>query len=146
MADPELPLTGENTPIKVFLGNQPFGISDTVDSWSVTEDAVIHTDQYMGRDRARYDKQINGYDMNISADLTNTTLLAAIFAQDAAREANQPIPDLSIEVQARQRNGLVKSFVLTKGVAKWDIKSGSRTERVKKGLDMKFERIIPVAL
>jgi len=146
MADPELPLNGENTPIRVYVNNQPFGISDTVDSWNINEDAVIHTDQYIGRDRARFDKQVNGYDMALSADMTNTTLLAALLAQDAAREANQPIPEIAIEVQAKQRNGPIKAFVLSKVVAKWNIKSGSRVERVKKGLDLKGERIIPVAL
>lgn len=146
MADPELPLTGQDTPIKVFLGNQPFGVSDTIDSWSVTEDAVIHKDQYMGRQRHRLDKQLNGYDMSISSDMTNTTLLAALIAQQAARDANQPIPELAVEVQARQRNGLVKSFMLVKGVGKTDIKGGGRTERIKQGLDLNFEDLLPVAL
>jgi len=146
MADPDLPLDGQDTPIRVYVNNQPFGISDVVDSWSITEDATIHTDQYIGRDRARFDKQVSGYDMTISADLTNTTLLAALLQQDAAREANQPIPEIAIEVQAKQRNGLIKAFVLSKVVAKWNIKSGGRVERVKKGLDLKGERIIPVAL
>lgn len=145
-SDPELPLTGENTVLKIFLANQPFGAADTVNSIKVSEDAVMHKDQYLGRTRHRLDKQVNGFDCSIASDMTNSTLLSALLAQSAKREANEPIPELAVEVQLRQRNGLVKSFVLSKGVAKFDINSGARTERVKLGLDLMFEDIIPVAL
>lgn len=144
--EPELVLHGQDVPCKVFLGNQPFGQSDTLNSIKITEDAVIHKDEYLGRDRSRFDKQISGYDCAIASDLTNTTLLAAILLQDAKREANQSIPELAIEVQLRQRNGLIKSLLLTKGVAKWDMSVGGRAEAAKFGLDMKFEKLLGVAL
>jgi hypothetical protein len=146
MADPELPLTGENVVVRIFLGNQPFGQSDTVASIKVSEDATIHKDPYLGRRRNRLDKQVNGFDCSIAGDMTNSTLFKALMAQSDQREANQPIPDLAIEVQLRQRNGLIKSFVLAKGVSKFDINAGGRTERVKIGLDMSFEEVLDVAL
>jgi hypothetical protein len=136
---PPLPWTGENINVKLLIDNQPQpGPSALIKSLKITEDAVIHEDEYLGQKRTRYDKQIKGYGVAIESDTANMVLVDALMARDAAREANQRIPEIGLTFSAVDRTtGQTVGYFLTGIEGKWDLGFDGRTERVKTSLEYK---------
>jgi hypothetical protein len=132
MPSPKLALHGENVEAKVFINNVPQrDASVLIKSLEVTQDAVMHQDDYLGQSRSRNDKQLKGYGFNLEMDTADNALMDALIAVDAAREANQPIPDVTISFSMTDRNtGTISSYFLTEMAAKFDVGFGGRTEKV----------------
>lgn len=145
MADPKPVLRGENVPVKIFVNNVPQPNSDLVKSIDVTEAAVMHRDQYLGQDRAKTDKQVDGYDVEIEMDMATTTLLDALLAQEAARAANQPAQEITIMVTLQKRDGTSGAYYVNKLQAKYSLGAQSRTDAVSQKMSLQGERLTKVA-
>lgn len=136
MADPELPLTGENVKAVILVNAQPFRETDTIKSLAVNEDAVMHKDQYFGRRRARPDKQKDSYSVKMEFDYTGSSLYRALQLQDEARENRTPIPVIAIALTFENRDGTDDTFVLTEVVGKMDKSFRGRTDRGQLSFDI----------
>jgi hypothetical protein len=130
MGEPIPVLRGENVAITVFVNNVPYRQSDTCKTFKIAEAAVMHRDQYLGRKRAKGDKQVDGYDVSIEMDYSNCALMDALLAQTAAREANQPVPSITILFQAQNRDGTSNAHFVTDCQSKFELNAGGRTEAV----------------
>ncbi|SRR5258707_9384932 len=144
MAEPALVLRGENVALRVFVNNQPQTVQDLVKSFKVEEQAVMHRDQYLGRNRARTDKQVDGFDVSIEADFANTALLDALQAQEAAREANLPVPTITIGFQLVQRDGTLKAYAVDRLQAKYGLNVGGRTDSVGQTIELQGENLVAI--
>lgn len=140
MADPLKPvLRGENVPLTVFVDRVPQRHADICKKLSVEEDSVDHADQYNGRARVVRDKQVDGYSAEIDLDIYDSTLLDALLAVQAKRDANQPIPEITVLFTLNNRDGAVQAYYLTKCVSKYKLEVGGRTESVGQTLSIKAE-------
>lgn len=139
MSDPKLVLRGENIEVTLFVNRVPQRVSQLVKSMKITQVAVQHRDQYLGRQRARTDKQVDGYDASLELDYSDSVLIDALMAQDAAREANQPVPEITLKFDAHNRDGSLNSYFLTRVTSKFDLGMSGRTESVSQTVELQAE-------
>src|SRR5688572_27063937 len=121
MATPDLPLTGRNVALNLFINGAPTQMTDLATSFSISEVNVQYRDKYLNRNRDRVDEQTIGYDAKIDLHYAGSKLIQALLAQKAAREANQAIPTISIGFTMKNRNGTTDAYVLQTCTTKFEI-------------------------
>jgi hypothetical protein len=140
----ELLMNGQNVPVKIFVGKKKFG-TDILTNFTVGEKATMHEDQHLGEKRAKHDKQVDGYNGGVGAHMANNGLLQALIAQQAQRDANQPIDPISIVFQMETRDGgTPKTYALRNVVTKFRFENGARNKRVALNLDYDADDLVPV--
>lgn len=136
---PSLPLTGKNLTLTIFVNQQPLQQTDNAESVQITEQVVQYRDKLLGRTRDRTDEQTTGYDCKIVLQYATTAIISALLAQKAAREANQPIQELSIGMVLAARDSTFHGIILQRCTSKQDLNFSGKDDRVKHTLDIQAE-------
>jgi hypothetical protein len=77
--------------------------------------------------------------------MANNGLMQAFIAQQAQRDANQPIDPISIVFQMETRDGgTPKTYALRNVVTKFRFDNGARNKRVALNLDYDADDLVPV--
>ena len=136
---PPLPWSGKHIKANLLVDNQPqSGPSTLIKSMTITEDAQIHEDEYLGQETTRFDKTDKGYSVAIELDTANMALQIALKKRDTARRNNQRIPEIALNWSAVDRaTGQTVAFFLVGIEGTVDTGFGGRTERVKTSLKLK---------
>lgn len=145
MADPKPVLRGENVPVVVFVDRVPQRASDVIKSLKITESATQHRDKYLGQRRDRPDKQVDGFDASVELDVSDSVLMDSLIAQNTAREANQPIPEITLKFDLENRDGAVQSYFLSRLTSKFELNVGGKNESVTMSLELQAEDLIKAA-
>src|SRR5579859_168421 len=137
-------LTGQNVPVRVFIDKQVFG-DDRVNSVKITEVATEFRDDHVGESRSKTDKQVDGYDADVELHQSNGVLIQALINAQAARDANQAIPEVALLFTFEKRDGSLgsASYLLSKCTTKFDL-DWSRKDRVKMRVSLRAEDCQPV--
>lgn len=131
----ELPLNGENVAVTVFVGSKKYG-DDKMNSFQVREKTTKHEDQYLNRQRASHDKQVDGYKATFNVDIADNGLFQALLDQQAQRDALLPIDPISIAFALKTRDGAApKAYVLVNIVTETKLDVSSRNKRVTVDVD-----------
>ncbi len=147
MADPKLPLTGENLKLRMLLGGVPQGQAQTVKNFNVKERGTQHEDDYLGSDTDRLDEQTRGWDWKAEFDYCDASFKKAILDQKAARRARvASIPELAFILIFENRDGVDEAFILRKAITMIEVGFNGAKERGKLSLDGKAEIYAPVTL
>lgn len=133
---PDMGIYGDNVEIRVYVDGQPQGGPEYANSIKIKQDATIHKRNHLGRKRQRVGKQVDGYTVNLSMDLATTTLMDKLQARDDKRDANEPVPDLTLSVKFTLRTGVETMYMLTGCEDSNDIDAGDRNQEV--GFNVEF--------
>jgi hypothetical protein len=136
MSDPKLVYHGENITGTVWVDDVPQGdASVLMKSLKVSQDAVMHQDDYLGQKRSKPDKQLKGYKATMALNTANMSLINALIARDEARERNERIPKVTVGWRAIDRSGATTAYFLDDMEASFDLDFGGRTEPVASNLE-----------
>lgn len=139
-----LPLNGQNIPATVFVGKQRFG-DDTLVSMQLREKVTKHEDQYLGADRARHDKQVDGVKLNITVHVIDNGLFQALIKQQEQRDNRQPIDDITVVFRMQTRDGAApKAYAAQNVVTEMKLDASARNKRATIELDCDADRLVPV--
>lgn len=144
--NPKLPLTGRNITVTVFLDGKPQPQTDVCKSIEVDEVAQMFRDKYLGRDRDRTDKTVSGYDVKLELDYTDATLIKALLNQQTLRDANLPVPNLSIGMILSNRDGTADGYIVQNCVSKFNFSFKGKDERGMVRLELQGEDLKTVVL
>lgn len=133
---PDMGIYGDNVEVRIFIDGQPQGGPEYANSIKIKQDATIHKRNHLGRKRQRVGKQVDGYTVSLSMDLATTTLMDRLQARDDARDANRPVPDLSVSAKFTLRTGVEVMYLFTSCEDTNDIDAGERTQEV--GFNVEF--------
>ncbi len=141
----ELLLTGQHTPMRVFVDKEVFG-DDLIISCDVTEVVTKFRDDHLGEDRSHPDKQVDGYDLDLSLHVANNRLIQALLNQQAARDARLPIPVIAVQVSLEERaTGITSSYIFVDVTTEMKLSIPSRKERLKLDLKCQCRDMQPIA-
>ena len=124
---PNKTIYGQNCEARVFLDGIPAPGFDFATKVKVTEVATLHRRNYLNRDRGVTDKHIDGYDISLESDVRDFRAKELFKARDALRDANQPVPVISVLLRFTLRDGTPKAYMYTECEEKVDFDSGDRT-------------------
>ena len=133
---PDMGIYGDNVEVRIFIDGQPQGGPEYANSIKIKQDATIHKRNHLGRKRQRVGKQVDGYTVSLSMDLASTTLMDRLQGRDDARDANRPVPDLSVSFKFTLRTGVEVMYLCTGCEETNDIDAGERNQEV--GFNVEF--------
>jgi hypothetical protein len=139
--NPKLPLTGRNVTVTLFLNGRPLPQTDVARSVEIDEVATMFRDKYLGRDRDRTDKNVDGYDVKLELDYTDASLITALLQQQAARDANGAIPSLSLGMTLLNRDGTADGYIVQNCTSKFNFNFKGKDERGMVRLELQGEDI-----
>jgi hypothetical protein len=141
----ELLLTGQNTPMRVFVNGEVYG-DDILMSAEVTEVTTEFRDDHLGEGRSNPDKQVDGYDLDLTLHVANNRLIQALLDVQAARDARRPIPVIAVMIALEERaTGRTSSYIFTQLVTAFRLSIPSRKERLTLNIKCRARDMKPVA-
>lgn len=140
MASTELPMNGQQSHIRVLVGNNaPFG-RDKVVSWKIKEKVTKFQDDHAGEKFSKTDKQRDGWAISLELHHASDALIRALDAQQVLRENNLPFEPISIQLQLDQRDSSIKGYLFTEVTTEEDLSMSSRKDRLKYSLECDAEQ------
>jgi hypothetical protein len=135
-------MNGLDATITLFDGGDPVpGVSDLCLSWNLKEVVTDFRDSYLGRDRKRPDKIVDGYDCDIELDVSSMSVINFLLDRKVARDANTALKELSVGITFAEKVGTFSGLVVRKCIESWEINIGSREGRVKNKIMLKAEDV-----
>lgn len=142
---PDSGIYGDNVELRLFVDGQPQGGPEYASSVNIKEEAVIHKRGHLGRKRVRVNKQIDCYTIKLAMDLASTRLLDKLRARDDARDANRPVPDLTMSIKFTLRTGVEVVYVATRCEESHDTDSPDKDQEVVFNMEITAEDVRKVA-
>ena len=142
MAEPKLPMRGDNVACTLLIDNQPQAMADNLKTFSIEPRHVMHQDKLMGRNRDRLDQQLRGWDAKFGFEHTDNLAYKAWLAVQAAREERRTIPEIAFALTFEMRDGTSETWVLQKCVAKPAINHGGAEEAGEVNWDVQAEEYV----
>lgn len=144
MPIPDKTIYGQNCRVRCFLDGVPKGRTDLATSVKLTQDATIHSRNYLGKKRRVTDKHVDGYSVSLKMDVVNFELQTALRERDAARDANTSVPELTVLLEFTLRNGREVAYMATGCEDKNDLDASERTKEVEFNVEFTAEDLEPV--
>lgn len=145
--NPPLAINGEHCTFVFLVGQQPVAQSKLlIKTGTFKQDAQIFKDKYAGRSRDRMDKKVNGFTSDFVADYADNSIITALRDIDVARENNQPLDSLSVQIIIARRNGTFEGWALLRAVATYEFDSKDASTRSEQKFSFTYEDLQPVAL
>lgn len=142
---PNAGIFGDNVEIRVFIDGQPQPGLEFANSIKIKQDATIHKRNHLGRKRQRVAKQVDGYTIDLSLDVTDTQLLDKLRDRDDKRDANLLVPELTIAFKFTLRTGVEVMYMATGCEDSTDIDAGDRNQEVGFNVQITAEDVEKVA-
>jgi hypothetical protein len=146
MADPKLPLNGENAKIVFFLGTRRFDIADRLKTFKCDPKVVEHDDSMLGSDSDDPDQQVRGWTFEFEGFHASAELNKALLAREAKRVARQAYEEISIGIILENRTPTPTSedgFILQKcEVPPLGINVGGATERIMDSIRGRAKKLV----
>lgn len=102
---PDVPIYGDNVEFRVFIDGQPQGGPEYANKIAIKQDATIHKHNHIGRKRQRVGKQVDGYTVSLSMEVSDFRLADKLAERDALRDENQPVPEVTLTAKFTLRTG-----------------------------------------
>jgi hypothetical protein len=112
MADPKLPMHGENVPVTVFIDNVPYPQADNAISIEIEPVMKEHNYELLGQSRDVLDQQLRGWRGKVMFQHTDNVLFKAWLVVQEAREARTRIPEIMIAPSWEMRDGTTETWAL----------------------------------
>lgn len=142
---PNAGIFGDNVEIRVFIDGQPQPGLEFANSIKIKQDSTIHKRNHLGRKRQRVAKQVDGYTIDLSLDVTDTQLLDKLRDRDDKRDANLLVPELTIAFKFTLRTGVEVMYMATGCEDSTDIDAGDRNQEVGFNVQITAEDVEKVA-
>lgn len=121
--------SGKNFRLIFLLGNSKVVFKDK--SWTVTEEAEEVHDDVNGEPRARSQKIINGYDIDVDFYNEDATEINALIADSQNVDARAQPQDASLGILFNPNNGTRSAWQAREcTIMNWSINNAGRKDRV----------------
>jgi hypothetical protein len=134
MADPKLPLNGENAKIIIFGGTRRFDVVDRLKTFKCDPKVTEHDDSYIGSDADETDQQVRGWTFEMEGFHADAELAKYLLEREEKRRRRQRYDEISIGIILENRTPTPTSedgFILQKcEIPPLGINVGGATERI----------------
>lgn len=142
---PDMGIYGDNARCRIFIDGQPQDGTQYATSIKIKPEVNIHKRGHMGRKRKRVGKQLLGYTISLAMDVANLSLWDKLRERDDKRDANQPVPELTVQLTFVLRNGREVSYIATGCEDTTDIDAGDQESEVAYNVEISAEDVRKVA-
>lgn len=145
--DPKLPMTGKDAKLTLFEGGAPVPeVSDLALKWTLKPKTTKFADPYLGRNRKRFDKQVDGFDLETELHVASMSVVNFLVERQRKRDAKETLPELSVGLRFAHRDGQFSGLVVRKCVEDWELNCPGQAERKVNKLMFEGEDVEPVTL